>query len=192
MSATTPAILRELADELVTPRLVLRCPRAGDGVVVHEAVRESLADLRAWPASLPWAMAEPSVETSETFCRQAHSDFIRRSSLAYLAFEKNTGQFVISASLHHIDWSVPRFELGYWCRSSRHGQGLAGEAIGALLAYACTGLGARRVECFPDEANVASRALCDKLGLSLEGILRNERIAPDGTLRHTCIYALTR
>jgi hypothetical protein len=46
----TAPILINVPAEIETPRLLLRCPRAGDGVVVHEAVVESLQELRAWSA----------------------------------------------------------------------------------------------------------------------------------------------
>ncbi len=184
-----PPILREVVAELQTERLLLRCPRAGDGVAVHEAVVESLAALRAWPASLPWAMAEPSVALSETFCRESQAAFIQRARLVYFAFERDSGRFVASTSLHNINWQVPRFEVGYWCRSALQGQGYTREAIMALIGYAQRELGARRVEALTDERNVASRALCESLGLHLEGVLRNQCVTPTGVLRNTCVYA---
>jgi RimJ/RimL family protein N-acetyltransferase len=184
-----PSILRDVASELQTGRLLLRCPRAGDGVAVHEAVVESLAALRAWPASLPWAMFDPSVAASETFCRESQAAFIQRTRLAYLAFERDSGRFVASTSLHNIDWRVPRFEVGYWCRSALQRQGYTREAVMALITYAQRDLGARRVEAFTDERNTTSRALSESVGLRLEGVLRNERTDTDGTLRNTCVYA---
>lgn len=183
-----PAILRDVSTELRSPRLLLRAPRAGDGVAVHEAVVETLSVLRAWPASLPWAMAEPSVAASEVFCRESEAAFIRRTALVYLVFDE-ADRFVASTSLHGIDWSVPRFELGYWCRSSRHRQGLMTEAISCLLDYAFASLGARRVYAGTDEQNHPSRALCEAVGMQLEGILRNDRITPAGELRNSCSYA---
>jgi len=116
----TAPILVDVPAEIETPRLLLRCPSAGDGVVVHEAVVESLQELRVWSASLPWAIAEPSVDASEMFCRESQAAFIRRTSLPYLAFERSSGRFIASTSLHRIHWEVPRFELGFWCRSSAH------------------------------------------------------------------------
>ena len=183
--------LREIASELQTDRLLLRCPQQGDGPAVFEAVRESLTELRAWPASLPWAMAAPSAAVSESYCRQAQLSFIQCVRFDYLVFERSSGRFVASTSLHNIDWRVPRFEIGYWCRSSLQRRGYTHEALMALIAYAQGELGARRIDCHTDERNSASRALCESLGLRLEGILHNDRVTPDGTLRNTCLYALT-
>ena len=184
-------VLRPVLVELRTPRLLLRCPREGDGALVHEAVMESLAELRAWPASLPWALAEPSIATSETYCRESAAEFIQRTLLVYLAFDDG-GAFVASTSLHRIDWAVPKFEVGFWCRSSRQRQGYTGEAISELVRYAFEGLGARRVDALPDEENAASRAVCESVGMRLEGTLRNERVTPAGVPKNTCVYASVR
>jgi len=189
MKPTSP-VLRDLPDALTTERLQLRCPRPGDGVVVHDAVVETLPDLRAWGASLPWAMAEPSVEASETFCREMQADWLLRRSFALLMFRRSDGHFVGTVGLHHVDWSVPKCESGYWCRSSLQGQGLMTEALRALADWALDDLGMQRIDVWTDAANSASRALCERAGFELEGVLRQERVDPDGMLRDTCVYAL--
>jgi RimJ/RimL family protein N-acetyltransferase len=53
-------------------------------------------------------------------------------------------------------------------------------------------LGARRLEAFPDEENVRSCAVCERVGMTLEGTMRHERRSPDGSLRNTRVYALVR
>ena len=184
-------ILRAVSQELRTSRLVLRCPREGDGQAVHEAVVETLEQLRAWPASLPWATLEPSAAASETYCRESAAAFIKRTALVYLAFDAS-GALVASTSLHSINWAVPRFEVGFWCRASRQRQGLTAESVSELVRYAFEGLGASRVDAFPDEANAPSRAVCEAAGMQLEGIMRSERVTPEGILRNTCVYAAVR
>lgn len=188
---TSAPILRHVSNELRTDRLLLRCPRAGDGELVHEAVVETLEQLRAWPASLPWAMLEPHVAASETYCRESAAAFVKRTALVYLAFDAS-GSLVASTSLHAINWAVPKFELGFWCRASRQRQGLATEAVAELMRYAFENLGASRIDAFPDEENAASRAVCQSVGMQLEGVMRSERITPTGVLRNTCIYAAVR
>lgn len=56
-------------------------------------------------------------------------------------------------------------------------------------AFAFDKLGARRVEAFPDDLNIASCRVCEKAGFQLEGVMRNARADPDGQLRNTRIYA---
>lgn len=135
-------------------------------------------------------MFEPSIKASKTFCREASNSFSSRTALAYFAFDLDE-RFIAAASLHNINWRIPRFELGFWWRSSLHRRGYMREAAEALIQYALSQLGARRIDCITDERNQASRALCCcSLGMKLEGILHNERITPAGELRNTCIYAI--
>jgi len=185
-------LLLDIPEEIETDRLCIRCPRPGDGQAVYEAVIETLAELRTWPASLPWAMLEPSPEASETFCRNGHANFLLRKDLPLLVFLKADGRLAASSGLHRIDWSVPKFEIGYWCRKSLQGKGLMTEAVGAITRFAFENLGARRVDSLPDEENSPSRRVAERCGYVLEGLLRNERRAPGGELRSTCVYACTR
>ena len=136
-------------------------------------------------------MEEPSVAVSEAYCRESAAAFIKRSALVYLAFDKE-GKLVASTSLHSINWNVPKFEIGFWCRSSLTGRGYTKEATAELARYAFESLGAHRVDALPDEENTASRAVCKSIGMSLEGVLRNERVTPQGSLRNTCVYAAAR
>ena len=97
-----------------------------------------------------------------------------------------------SGSWNIIDWAVPKFEVGYWCRRRLQGQGLMAEAVTAVVRFAFETLGARRVTSLPDAENHASRRVAERAGLVLEGTMRHERLAPDGTPRDTCLYARAR
>jgi RimJ/RimL family protein N-acetyltransferase len=101
-------ILQEFPDAFESERLLIRAPRSGDGAAVHEAIRESLPELLPW---MPWAHEEQSVEVSEAFARQAHSEFLARRDLPLFLFLREGGRFVGGSGLHRIDWSVPRFEI---------------------------------------------------------------------------------
>jgi len=183
-------VLRDLPLQFETERLLIRCPRAGDGRIVHDAVVESLPALREFPASLPWAMAEPSVEASERFCREGQASYLLRTTLPMLLFLKGTDILVGSSGLHGLDWSVPKCEIGYWGRSSFTGQGYMTEAVDGITVLAFTLLGVRRIQALPDAENVRSCLVCERAGYLLEGTLRHERAAPDGTMRDTRVYAL--
>ena len=183
------AVLFDLPTSMDTERLFMRAPRAGDGLVLHAAIAESLEELRRFPGSLPWAVAEQTCESAELYCRQGLSNFIARRDLPFLLFERDTGELVGSAGLHGLDWSVPKMGIGYWIRSPHAGKGYVSEAVAALTAYAFAHLDAARVEIVVDERNTASRRVAERCGYELEGILRHDRRAPDGLLRSTCIYA---
>ncbi len=185
----TSPVLIEMPAALATERLDLRAPRAGDGPVVYEAVRESLPELRRFLASLPWLAGEYTLATAEVFCRTSHANHLARTDLPYLVFRRDTLELVGCVGLHRPVWTTPKVEVGYWGRTSETGQGFITEAVTALVAMAFEQLGAARVELVVDEENAASRRVAERCGFTLEGILRHERRAPDGALRNTCIYA---
>jgi len=185
----TEPILIDLPASIETERLLMRPPRAGDGTMLHLAVVESLTELRRFLASLPWVAAEQTVESAEVYCRNAQANFLARKDLPFLLFEKTTGQIVGAAGLHRTVWATPKTEIGYWGRVSRAGHGFISEAVAALTAYAFANLHAVRVEIITDAENDASRRVAERCQFVLEGTLRNERRAPDGSLRSTCLYA---
>lgn len=185
----TDPILLDLPSNIETPRLTLSPPRQGDGPILHEALAESLTELRRFLASLPWVTAEQTLESAESFCRNGASNFIARRDLPFLVFEKATGRLVASAGLHRTVWQTPKTEVGYWCRTKATGQGFVTEAVSALVEYAFQHIKAVRIEIITDEGNAASRRVAELSGFALEGILRNERRAPDASLRNTCVYA---
>ncbi|MFO1305929.1 MAG: GNAT family N-acetyltransferase [Burkholderiales bacterium] len=182
-------ILVDLPSSLETPRLFLRHPRSGDGASLHEALAESLPELRRFLASLPWVAVEQTRDSAEAYCRNAEANFLARKDLPFLVFEKASGALVASAGLHRTNWETPKTEVGYWCRTSATGRGFVTEAVSALAEYAFRHIGAVRVEIVTDEQNMASRRVAERAGFALEGVLRNERRAPDSSLRNTCIYA---
>ncbi len=185
----TDPVLLDLPDQLQTDRLLLRIPRPGDGPALHAAVAESLPQLRQFLAAVPWVAEEPSPARSEVFCRTAQGNFLARRDMPFLLFERDSGRLVGATGLHRPDWSLPRLEIGYWCRTSVSGHGLAREAVGALAGYAFAHARVARLELITDEQNHRSRRIAEHCGFRLEGVLHNHRRAADGMLRNTCIYA---
>lgn len=182
-------LLLSLPGTITTPRLLLRVPQAGDGAALCAAVQETLADLRQFLGFLPWVAAEPTPESSEARCRSGAANFLLRTDLPFLIFDKTSGELLGGAGLHRTVWATPKTEVGYWMRSSRAGQGYTSEAVAALLHYAFKHMQAVRVELITDEANTASCRVAERCGFVLEGTLLHERRAPDGSLRNTRIYA---
>ena len=175
-----------------TARLVLRPPQDGDGEALLGAVTESMPELRQFLANLPWVAADQTLELSETYCRTGQSSFLARKDLPFLMFEKSSGQLLGGTGLHRTVWETPRTEVGYWCRTSRCGNGFVAEAVAALTDYAFRYVRAVRVELITDTENAPSRRVAERCGFALEGTLFNERRAPDGSLRNTCVYARVR
>jgi hypothetical protein len=180
---------RSVPDALVSPRLYLRCPQVDDAHALHAAVAESIADLRRYIGTVPWVAHEPSLQNSEAYCRQARENFPAGRDMPFLLFTRDSSELVGCVGLHRPDWSLPKFEIGYWCRSGFTGRGYIAEAVDAVVSMAEAELGAARLELITDAKNEKSRAVAARCGFILEGILCNERRGTDGTLRDTCVYA---
>ena len=182
-------LLLDLPSSITTERLALRTPQTGDGAQLLPALLESLPQLRRFLASLPWVAGEQTPDSAERWCRNAQANFLARKDLPFLIFEREGGELLGACGLHRTEWETPKTEVGYWIRSSRAGRGFVTEAVNGLCGYAFAHLKAARVELVVDEDNMPSRRVADRCGFTLEGTMRSERRAPDGTLRNTCIYA---
>ncbi|WP_059104450.1 GNAT family N-acetyltransferase [Shouchella shacheensis] len=177
----------QVPDSFETKRLFIRLPLPGDGKAVHEAQQASMHDLLPWMA---WAHHVSSVEQTEEGVRQAHNDFLRRKDLRFHVFSKQTGRFIASSGLHQINWYVPRMEIGYWIDSRHSGKGYMTEAVAGIAEFAFYKLNAHRLEICCDPLNAQSRAIPERLGFSLEAILKQDDRSADGrSFRDTCLYA---
>jgi RimJ/RimL family protein N-acetyltransferase len=138
---------------------------------------------------MPWALGTPSIDTSESFCLAGSANFQARKDFPFLFIDKTSGIVVGCGGLHRPRWAVPVFELGFWGRSSLVGRGMFSEAADALANYAFSNFGAKRVEAICDDLNIRSIRLCERIGMQLESVLRQERRAPDDSLRNTRVYS---
>ncbi len=186
-------VLIEVPERLETERLILRTPQRGDGALVNAAIGETLGELAPW---MPWAGSMPTVEESEIHCRRQQAKYILREDLVLFMFERQEGggegALVGGTGLHRIDWSLGRFEIGYWRRAGFEGRGYATEGVTAIARMAFDVLGARRVEIRMDEGNVRSWKLAERAGFTLEALLRFDSASPRGEPRSTRIYARVR
>ncbi|MCA9839069.1 MAG: GNAT family N-acetyltransferase [Trueperaceae bacterium] len=177
-----------IPEHVASERLVIRCPSLEDSAEIYKATQESMNELIPW---MPWAKRSLTPEDTEESVRQAIAKFVTREDLRYHFHHKETGKLLVCSGLHRIDWSLPKFEIGYWCRTSEQGKGYVTEGVRALTEMAFGRLGAARVEIRCDDLNMKSAAIPERLGFSLEGILKHDSRSPRGELRSTRIYALT-
>jgi RimJ/RimL family protein N-acetyltransferase len=159
----------------------------GDGAEVNAAVRETMEELRPW---MEWVNPIPTVAQSEERQRQARAAFLQRTDLPLNLYQKDGETFVGGSGLHRMNWEVPRFEIGYWCRKRLQGQGYISEAVRGITRFAFETLKANRVEIRCDVTNERSRLVAESCGYTLEATLRNNGRRVDGTLRDTLLFAL--
>lgn len=186
----TDPVLLDIPERLDAERTVLLAPRAGLGAEMAVVITQSLSHLRPW---MPWAQDAPSAESSELVVRRMQADFITRRDLCYQIYARrpdgSPGRLLGGTGLHRIDWSLRKFEIGYWIRPEAAGQGHVSEAVRLLGDLAFGLLEARRVEIRCDVRNTRSRAVAERCGFELEGVLRCDALGVDGAPRDTCVYS---
>ncbi len=187
MDAKQSALQLRIPESIETSRLVLRAAKADDGPEAFEAVLESFHELKPW---MPWVHPEPLLQGSVDFHIQAQAKWASREMLDFQWHEKSTGRLAGKGGFHTINWDVPKFEIGYWVRTSMAGHGLCTEAVTALVEFAWKELGAKRLEICSDPRNLPSRRVAERCGFVLEGILRRNMRDPYGGLRDSCMYAV--
>jgi len=179
-------LLIEVPEEFETQRLLLRVPRVGDGKQINAAVVESAAELARF---MPWSVPTPTVDNTEAWVRKAAAHFLTREQLNWKLLLKTNEQYVGTIGLPRLDWSVPRFEVGYWLRTSMGGQGYMTEAVRAVTEMALDRFKAQRVEIHTDDRNIRSARVAERAGFDLEGILRRDTRCKDGYVRDTRVYS---
>ncbi len=185
-------LLIDIPERLDGERTVLLAPRAGLGAEMAVVITQSLSHLRPW---MPWAQDAPTAEASELVVRRMQADFIARRDLCFQIYARkpdgSAGRMLGGTGLHRIDWAVRKFEIGYWIRPEAAGQGHVSEAVQLLTALAFDTLRAQRVEIRCDVRNTRSRAVAERCGFELDGILRRDALAVDGSVRDTAVYSRT-
>jgi RimJ/RimL family protein N-acetyltransferase len=169
---------------IVTDRLVLRCWEPRDAPVLKEAVDSSLDQLRPW---MPWAEHEPqTLEEKVALLRTFRGNFDLDNDFVYGVFSRDEAGVVGGSGLH-LRRGPNAFEIGYWIRTDRAGQGLATEATAALTRVGFELGGVDWIEIRCDPTNERSRAIPHKLGYVEEATLRR-RLEPGP--RDVVIYSI--
>jgi len=176
MNFETP-ILIDLPMPIETDRLIIREPRAGDGLAVHEAKIETWDMVQKW---MPWATELGSIDDNEKVMRDAHVNFLQRTDLMMVAVEKETGQLIGFTGLHRFNWDTRIIEIGYWYRKSAHGKGYATESTKALIKYAFDVCKANKVTIAHAERNIASKRVIEKCGFEFEYVAKKDSQLPNG------------
>src|SRR5215207_1092535 len=116
--AASDPLLIDLPDELVGQRIVVRSYTEADAQALWEAVDESRVHLGEW---MPWVGEYRSPENAIRLVRRFRARWLLREDLVVGVFERASGRLLGGSGLHRLDWSIRRFEIGYWMRRTAVG-----------------------------------------------------------------------
>jgi RimJ/RimL family protein N-acetyltransferase len=167
-------------------RLVVRAWETADADELDEAIAESSAELARW---LPWALspqAEPRTELLGRFRRAFDSGH----DFSYGLFSH--GGVCLGGAGLHPRVGPDAFEIGYWIRTSRAGQGLATETAAVLTRVGLERCGAARMVIKVEPENAPSLRVARKLGYRELGLFpaHLDPLVPGGERRDAIVFEL--
>lgn len=166
---------------ILTPRLVIRSPKAGDGEALAAAVKETWNDLYPWfHQHLGAWHDETDPRWKEAQIAGMNEDLTAGRRICLLGFDRSDHSLAVSTGFPNIDWVTRRFEVDYWVARSHQRKGLAQEAVNGLLRFAFSGLGAREITLAHAEGNEASATIAARLEFGRVSTVPEGYSMPDG------------
>lgn len=169
---------------LTGPRIQLRPLQVSDaGALVAAA-----SDGELW--NVPFTVV-PSAETVDDYIRNALEGHALGTVMPFVIVLRETGQVIGATRFWKIDRKNRKLEIGgTWLSASWQRTFVNTEAKYLLLRAAFDEMACVRVQLTTDESNIKSRTAILRLGAKEEGVIRNERIMPDGRKRNSVRYSI--
>lgn len=116
---------------------------------------------------------------------------IDKTALAFAVEHTDTKEIMGTTRIYGIDRVNYSCEIG----STFYGKKFQRTHVNTickylLLAYCFENLGMIRVQFKTDELNISSARAIERIGGKKEGVLRNERIRSNGTVRNAVVYSI--
>ena len=154
----------------------------------HDDLVESVRDGELWNL---WYTSIPTPDKVRAEIERRLGLQDKGSMLPFAVVELASGRAVGMTTYMDIDAANRRVEIGStWYRQRVWRTALNTECKLLLLRHAFEELSCVAVEFRTHFMNQRSRRAIERLGAKLDGILRNHRFLPNGTLRDTCVYSI--
>lgn len=133
----------------------------------------------------------PGPETIDSYIATALKGRDAGSVMPFVIVRHDTGRIVGSTRFWKIDRTNRKLEIGHtWLSASAQRSNINTEAKSLLLTHAFETMHCVRVQFTTDELNEKSRAAILRIGAKQEGIVRHERIMPDGRKRNSVRFSI--
>jgi len=151
-----------------------------------DIVTTERAYLSKW---LPWANNANDEAFFLSFITQSLQDYAQGKSMTCTLIYQGT--VVGNISFNSINQQLKKVEIGYWLSEKYQGLGIMTKAVSFLIEYAFSELSMDKVEICAAVENGPSRRLCERLNMTLEGIVSNYENLHNDIVAHA-IYGIHR
>ncbi|MEQ1066945.1 GNAT family protein [Acinetobacter sp. XH1741] len=153
-----------------------------------KALVAAASDGELW--NLPFTVV-PSAETIDDYIQHALEGYHSGTVLPFIVEDIATGKIIGSTRFWKIDRKNLKLEIGStWYSKSWQRTYVNTEAKYLLLQYAFEELNCVRVQFTTDVLNEKSQNAILRLGAQKEGVVRNERIMPNGRKRNSVRFSI--
>jgi N-acetyltransferase len=154
----------------------------------HDALVAAASDGRLWEH---WYTAVPSPGGMAADIESRLAMQAAGTMLPFVVRRLSDGVVVGETTYCNVEAEVPRLEVGHtWTAQSAQRTGVNADSKLLLLTYAFEELGCLAVEFRTHWHNHQSRTAIARLGAKQDGVLRNHRRMPDGSLRDTVVFSI--
>lgn len=166
-------------------RVLLRPLKQEDAVYLSDYVK-------AEPSLWKYALTPiTTVQEFEQYISTAIESRSLKTSYPFIVFDKLQNKYVGSTRFYDIQLDHGSTQFGYtWYSEKTWGTGLNEHCKFLLLSHAFETIGFVRVEFRADNRNKRSIAAMQKIGCTVEGILRNHLPTSDGTRRDSIVLSM--
>jgi ribosomal-protein-serine acetyltransferase len=161
LKPVTPEIKTEL------PPLILRLLKEEDAEELFLRNDQNRGHLRQW---MPWLDETKSASDTLNFIRRSLNSATDGTQYHYALLLD--GELVGVVAFNNIEKMNRCATIGYWLAKSKMGKGYMTAAVKALIDDGFQHLELNRIQARVATANYPSQAVCDRLGLKKEGVLR--------------------
>lgn len=172
-----------------------------EGVLENSRVKLSLLDLNNYKKIIEISQEEnliyyspsdiSSPEKLKSYVKTAIDGYYQKTTIPYLIYDKTKKRYAGTTRFGLINWKNKTLHIGWtWIGKDFQGTDLNKHMKFLMLKYVFEVLGFEKVEFRIDERNIKSRKAVEKIGATLEGILRKDTLMIDGFRRSTCCYGI--
>lgn len=134
-----------------------------------------------------WVRNTNSVADVQAFIERSIEGFSKgRELVCAIEYRSNIVGII---SYNRINPELKKVEIGYWLSENTQGQGIMSRCCQCLIDHAFSQMGMEKVEIHVATGNGSSRKLCERLGMTLEGVVSNAEKLHQGIVDHA-IYGL--
>jgi RimJ/RimL family protein N-acetyltransferase len=170
---------------LENERVLLRPLQLSDGSLLAHYVNE---EPNLWQYSLA---AITNTKDLEKYIQSAIEAREHQTSYAFIVFDKQLNDYVGCTRFYDIQLNFQTTQIGYtWYSKKCWGTKLNENCKYLLLEFAFDQMGFERIEFRADNNNKRSIAAMQKIGCTIEGVLRNHLPMPAGKRRDSIVLSI--